>query len=138
MHAPGRLQLQVIERLRPQADAIKSRGEPSVGLLASNRLGISLERHLFKPASKIRTHGRQNPREAFGREQARRSAAKIRRIESRPGIAARANLNFAANRACIRLVELRRKNSSMEIAVGALRLAERNLDIKPASHLHRG
>src|SRR5271170_5493229 len=134
MHAPGRLQLHIIERLRPQADAIKSRAQPSVGLFASNRLGISLERDLLKLAGEIRTHGGKNPREAFRREQTRRPAAKISSVESGPSIAAPANLDFAANRASIRLVELRGKNSRMEIAVGALRLAERNLNIKPASH----
>ena len=84
VHAAGRLQFGVVERLRAQADAIDAGGEPGGGLLGRDGFGIGLQRDLGRRSSRARAastelgaHGFENAGEVGGIEEAGRAAAEI-------------------------------------------------------------
>src|SRR3989475_5436813 len=145
MHSSGSNKFLVVERLNSQTDARESRGFPGSGLLLSDGFGIGFERDFCEVAAKAFADRVEDARERGRIEQARSSAAEINGVNNQRGEAAGkldargakqrfVAVNLAANRFGVRRVQRGGKCAGVEIAVGAFRLAERNLNVDAEIH----
>ena len=106
---------------------------PRARFFGSDSLRVGLERDLLPVASELRAHLFEHPRHILGRKQARRSAAEINSIHGE--LAQLLHFaDFAADRGGIRRIKALGKNARVEIAVRALRLAERHLNVDSEVH----
>src|SRR6266849_10855554 len=144
MHPAGGNKLGITEWLHAEADAVDPRCAPGGGFLRRHRFRVGLERDLFELAAEAGSHRVEDARQRCRGEEARRTATDVYgvhgkvRFQSRVGIAAECRVlsQFAADGTCVRIVEALREHSRMEIAVGALGLAERDLDVDADVHAH--
>ena len=150
MHAPRRLQFAVIERLHAQADAIESRRNPGARFFMGDGFRVSFQGHFGQLVSgwcrrlyerQVFAQRSENPCERGRLQQARCAAAKVHRVHGRvlkcKNFAAgrREVFNFPAYSFCVRPIFLARHHARVKIAVGALDLAERHLNVNAQVHL---
>ena len=150
MHAAGGDQFCVHKGLCAETDPVDSRGQPVNGLFDLDGFGIGFEGNFFEGAGKSVLQRLEHVGQKSGLQKTRRAAADVHRIhkikrrtfpaerlpiETLGPVHARVHkqvmmaADFPADGLCVRRKTARGDNACMEITVGALGLAERDLDI---------
>ncbi len=143
MHAARGSEFAILKRLHAHADAIESGFEPGRRAFRRHGFGIGFERCFTPPRMECATKPRPSFQPVLRRKKTWRAAADVygvhlnlrMRLIAPPGDSAfrvklRVICQFAADGACVRRMQSLREDSRVKIAVGTLRLAERNLDVE--------
>src|SRR5271156_92952 len=158
MHAAGGLQFAVSEGLHAEADAIESGSEPGLRFFGGDGFGVGFESDFGQSRAcvqwprcnriarrsirecKAAAQRLQNSRERGRLEQAGSAATEVDgvhlRVAQGGNFCARRQLrDFPAHRSGVRRIFFARHYAGMKIAIGALCLAERHLNVNAEVHL---